>query len=40
MGQFGMFYGLNPFHYHSFSVGHVPSYAFQILKQNGSLTLL
>jgi len=35
MGQFGMIYGLNPFHYHSFSVGHVPSYALQILKQNG-----
>ena len=36
MGQFALIYGLHAYHYHSFAVGHIPSYAFKVLKQNGA----
>jgi membrane-anchored protein YejM (alkaline phosphatase superfamily) len=35
MGQFALIYGLHAYHYHSFAVGHIPSYAYKVLKQNG-----
>jgi hypothetical protein len=38
MAQFALLYGAHAYHYHTFAVRHIPSYAIKLLKQNGYVT--
>jgi hypothetical protein len=37
MAQFALLYGAHAYHYHTFAVRHIPSYAIKLLKQNGKI---
>eukprot|EP01087_Luapelamoeba_hula_P007500 TRINITY_DN1841_c0_g2_i1.p1 TRINITY_DN1841_c0_g2~~TRINITY_DN1841_c0_g2_i1.p1 ORF type:complete len:995 (+),score=123.56 TRINITY_DN1841_c0_g2_i1:220-3204(+) len=40
LGWFSILYGLYPLYYHSYSLGHVPSYPLKVMEENGYVTAL